>query len=159
MIAFTSWDIGQNVYCNSLLPGCDVKNSEISLIFLIKLFFDMIENSRQKFKYLENEKRFYGEIKSIFHHFKRAFRYQKMPQTWECIFNPFVPITLSLPPENLTGFLCFQGVEKGYIGKEWVKSFHLGVSFYSDPYQHSKITEASIDPNQTSMVQLFCKNS
>ena len=32
----------------------------------------MIENSRNKFKYLENEKRILGEIKSIFHHFKRV---------------------------------------------------------------------------------------
>ena len=32
----------------------------------------MPKKSRQKFKYLENEKRFYDEIKSIFHHFWRA---------------------------------------------------------------------------------------
>ena len=32
----------------------------------------MTENSRQKFKHLENEKRILGEIKSIFHHFKRV---------------------------------------------------------------------------------------
>ena len=30
----------------------------------------MTKKSRQKFKYLENEKSFYGEIKSIFHYFK-----------------------------------------------------------------------------------------
>ena len=29
----------------------------------------MIKKSRQKFKYLENEKVFWGEMKSIFHHF------------------------------------------------------------------------------------------
>ena len=29
--------------------------------------------SKQKFKYLENEKSFYGEIKSIFRHFLTAF--------------------------------------------------------------------------------------
>ena len=29
----------------------------------------MTKESRQKFKYLENEKTFYTEIKSIFHHF------------------------------------------------------------------------------------------
>ena len=28
---------------------------------------------RQKFKYLENKKSFYNEIKNIFHYFKRAF--------------------------------------------------------------------------------------
>ena len=32
----------------------------------------MIKKSRQKFKYLENEKSFQDEIKSIFHHFGRA---------------------------------------------------------------------------------------
>ena len=33
----------------------------------------MSKKSRQKLKYLENEKSFYDEIKSIFHHFLRAF--------------------------------------------------------------------------------------
>ena len=33
----------------------------------------MAEKSRQKFKYLENEKRFQDEIKSKFHHFKGVF--------------------------------------------------------------------------------------
>ena len=32
----------------------------------------MTKKSRQKFKYLESEKSFYDETKSIFHHFKRA---------------------------------------------------------------------------------------
>ena len=38
--------------------GCDVKNFEINLIFLIRPFFYMSEKSRRKFKYLENEKSF-----------------------------------------------------------------------------------------------------
>ena len=33
----------------------------------------MIKKSRQKFKYLDNEKSFYDELKSIFHHFQSAF--------------------------------------------------------------------------------------
>ena len=33
----------------------------------------MTKKLRQKFKYLENEKNFYDEIKSIFHHFYKAF--------------------------------------------------------------------------------------
>ena len=37
-------------------PGCDIINFEINLIFLIKLFFYMSKNSRQKFKYLKNDK-------------------------------------------------------------------------------------------------------
>ena len=32
----------------------------------------MTEKSRQKFKYLDNEKSFQDEIKSIFHHFSRV---------------------------------------------------------------------------------------
>ena len=39
--------------------------------------------------------------------------------------NPFVPNAPFLyqlkASENLTVFWCFQGVEKGYIGNEWVK--------------------------------------
>ena len=50
-------------------PGCDVINFEINLIFLIKPFFYMNKNSRQKFKYIESEKSFQGEIKSIFNQF------------------------------------------------------------------------------------------
>ena len=42
-------------------------NFEINLIFLIKLFFYKTEKSRKKFKYLEKEKSFSGEIKNIFH--------------------------------------------------------------------------------------------
>ena len=51
-------------------PGCDVINFEIRRIFLIKPFFYISKYSRQKFKYLENEKSFWGEIKSIFIIFK-----------------------------------------------------------------------------------------
>ena len=59
----TSWDIGQYVYCNHLFPHCDVINFEINLAFLIKPFFYKAKEvstkaSKQKFKYLENEKIF-----------------------------------------------------------------------------------------------------
>ena len=43
--------------------------------------------SQDETKYRENEKSFWGEIKSIFHHFKRAFSCQKLSQNWECVFN------------------------------------------------------------------------
>ena len=49
-------------------PDCDIK-FEINLIFPIKLFCYMKKKSRQKSEYLENEKSFWGKIKSIFHHF------------------------------------------------------------------------------------------
>ena len=57
--------------CNAIVcfPGRDVINFEMNLIYLIKPFFYMIKKSSQKLKYLGNAKSFYGEIKSIFHHF------------------------------------------------------------------------------------------
>ena len=67
-------------------PGCDVIKFEINFIFLIKLFCYMTKKLRQKFKYLKNGKSFWGEIKSIFHHFYRAYNCQKLSQTWECAF-------------------------------------------------------------------------
>ena len=42
-----------------------------------------------------------------------------------CFINPFIPNASFLYPreilENLTVFQYFQGVEKGWIGNEWVK--------------------------------------
>ena len=46
----------------------------------------MTKKSRQKLSLLENEKNFWGEIKSIFHNFQRTFSCQKLSQTWECAF-------------------------------------------------------------------------
>ena len=60
------------------LPDCDVINFIINLIFLIKPFCYKTKKSKQKLKYLENEKSFWGEIKSIF--------CQKLSETKECIF-------------------------------------------------------------------------
>ena len=57
-----------NVYCNCLFPRL-LRHKFWNIILLIKTFFYMTKKSRQKFKYLENKKRFQGEIKSIFHHF------------------------------------------------------------------------------------------
>ena len=39
LVAFTSWDIGQYVYCNCLLTRLWCHNFEINLVFLIKPFF------------------------------------------------------------------------------------------------------------------------
>ena len=50
-------------------PGCDTMDFEIKLIFLIESFFCMLKKPQQKLKYLENEKSFSAEIKSIFDHF------------------------------------------------------------------------------------------
>ena len=48
-------------------------NFEINLLFLIKLFLLHDQKVKQKFRYLENEKSFYGEIKNISHQFYRTF--------------------------------------------------------------------------------------
>ena len=75
-----------NVYYKCVLRCYQVTNFEINLIFLIKLFLHMTKKSGQKLKYLENKKSFSGKIKSIFHHFFRAFSCQKLSQTWESAF-------------------------------------------------------------------------
>ena len=49
---------------------CDVIDFEINLIFLIKPFSYMTKKSRQKFKYFENEKSFWGEKKALVIFFK-----------------------------------------------------------------------------------------
>ena len=66
--------------------NCDAIDFEINLIFLIKPFSYTTKKSRQKFKYLENERSFHREIKSIFHHFYKTFSCQKLHQTLECAF-------------------------------------------------------------------------
>ena len=47
-------------------------NFKINLTFLIEPFFLNDQTVKPKIKYLENEKSFSDEIKSIFHHFWRA---------------------------------------------------------------------------------------
>ena len=46
--------------------GCNVIKFKINLIFLIKPFRYMTKKSRQKLKYLENERSFWGEIQKTF---------------------------------------------------------------------------------------------
>ena len=50
-------------------PGCGDIYFEINLILLIKPFFNITKKSEWKYKYLESNKSFASEIKSIFHHF------------------------------------------------------------------------------------------
>ena len=59
------------------LTGFDVTIFENDLCFRIKLFFYTIKKSRQKFKNLENKKRFEGETKKNFIIFK-AFQLPKI---------------------------------------------------------------------------------
>ena len=53
-----------------LLVNQAVTSQNLKLIFSIKPFRYMIKKSRQKLKYRENKKSFWGEIKSIFIIFK-----------------------------------------------------------------------------------------
>ena len=52
----------------------------------MKPFSYMTKKLKRKFKYLENEKSFQREVKSIFWHFQRAFSCQKLYQILECVF-------------------------------------------------------------------------
>ena len=59
-------------------PAYDVTNFEINLIFLIKSLWYRNKKSRQKLKYIENEKSFWDEIKSIYSSFLKGSRLPKM---------------------------------------------------------------------------------
>ena len=67
---------------------------EINLIFLIKLFFQQDQKVITKtYKYLENEKSFQDEIKSIIHHFKglsNEANNRIFSGRWKSNFNAFV---------------------------------------------------------------------
>ena len=60
LVAITSWDIEQYVYCNCLLTRLWRHKLWINLICLIEPFFYMTKKSKQKLKYLQNEKGYYG---------------------------------------------------------------------------------------------------
>ena len=72
----------------------------------------MTKIAKQKLKYLENEKRFKGETKNIFHHFKRAFSCQKLSQTLECAFKVWQTLKVSAKKISKTVGLLqkFQGI-------------------------------------------------
>ena len=70
--------------------SCDAIKFEINLIFLIRLFWYMTKKSTQIFKYLENKKSFWGEIKSIFHRFQTIFDCQRLSKTSECAFKSLI---------------------------------------------------------------------
>ena len=69
LIVFISWDIGHSLYCSCLFSKLWRHKSWDQPYLPNQFFFYMTKNSRQKLKYLRNEKSFYGEIKSIFHPF------------------------------------------------------------------------------------------
>ena len=104
--------------------GCEAINFEINLIFLIKAIHYITKKSRQK--YLETKKSFWGEIKSIFHHFWKAFSCNKLSQTWECAFNPFstnVPLLYFLKiSENVRFCEVFRVYRSGTLVENGLKS-------------------------------------
>ena len=65
LVAITSWDIRQYVYFNCLLTRL-WRHKFWNWYFQSSHFFYMTKKSRQKFKYIENEKSFYDETKCIF---------------------------------------------------------------------------------------------
>ena len=60
-------------------------------------------------------------IKNVF--LKISQKFTGKQHLCQSLFNPFVPNTIFLytlkTSGNLTGFWCFQGLEKGCIGNEW----------------------------------------
>ena len=69
---------------------------KLTLSFLSSSFATWPKSQDKNFKYLENKKSFWGEIKSIFHNFQRAFSCQKLSQTWKYTFKALPSSTCSL---------------------------------------------------------------
>ena len=64
-------------------PGCGVTDFEINHIILTKPFFYMTKKSRQKFQYLENEKRFQDEKKHFSSIVKGFHQDKKNCELWK----------------------------------------------------------------------------
>ena len=89
-------------------PVCDVINFGIKLNLDMKpVFFFITKKSRQKCKYLKNEKSFSYKIINIFHHFKGFFSCQKLSKTREWAFN--------IRSEILQRFLNFSCLDNEHI--------------------------------------------
>ena len=99
---------------NLTLPVCGVKNWVLCYHFQV---MHLISNILlDKVTKTVNEQLTFCKLKIVFNELC----------TQELILlNPFVPDALFFQPlktsENLAVFWCFQGVEKGCIGNEWVK--------------------------------------
>ena len=86
-VAFTSWDIGQNAYCNFLLTRL-WRHEFWKYHYLSNLaVFSTWPKSQDKNWNICRTKRFKKKIKSIFHHFSRAFSCQNFSQIWGSAFN------------------------------------------------------------------------
>ena len=73
----------------------------LEILKLAKLSYQAVfrwwlKNSGQKSKYLKNEKNYYDEIKSIFHHFKRLSLKQRKPTFLEDYESDFINIFWSI---------------------------------------------------------------
>ena len=78
--------LGNLFITNVCYPGCEVKNFEINLIFLIKLLFCLTKKSREKVKYFEKEKSFLKWNKKHFSSILKSIQLLKLSQSWEFAF-------------------------------------------------------------------------
>ena len=125
LIAFTSSDIGQYVIAIVCFPDCGV-TFEINAVFVVKPFFDMIRNSRQKFKYLEKERRAY----------KRAQRASKVKQkAFFIIFKRLSVATNYLRPK-IAPLGKVSTLESYFIEKEVNKNAFMEISTIFYLYGH-----------------------
>ena len=80
----------------------------------------MTKRSRQKLKYTENEKSFYGEIKSIFHHLKAFQSPQIVSHLRVCLKN-------RTPSRTFSNFFEFEVFRIFRISFLWNSSKHLSL--------------------------------
>ena len=68
------------------LPSNLLKSHFELLCFLVKPFSYITKKVRTKILISSEQEKALGEIKNIFHHFKRTFNFQKLSKTWKVAF-------------------------------------------------------------------------
>ena len=113
----------------------------------------MTKNSRQKFKYLENDKSFWGEIKSIFHYFYRAFSCRK------CFRPESLPLSFrSTTCDNFLSLRDFNIFRDEERLNEFYNSFSLA-RLIKTSTSYMATNTSSIDHIFTNMTSLLMKSS
>ena len=119
--------VSHNLICVSFLQDQEIQ----FFIQIVKLFMQIID-----LMYFSIQ---FDSVNFLLTLLFSVYYYVRRWGVWSCawivIINPFVPSAPFLYPqktESLTVFWCFQGVEEGCIGKEWVNESDrlIGLNHY-----------------------------
>ena len=96
----------------NFMPGC-LYFLKYWAMCVLQLLVIQVCYSWQKLKYLENEKSFYGEIKSVFHHFERTHSQANNTNIfgrWESDFKNLCEVSIALYCQQYWSCCTFSSV-------------------------------------------------